>query len=165
MEGRADAAAVLEFFADRRVDQFYCSPFRRSVDTIRAAADYFNKEIKLDERLRKREHGAGGNNREMFRKRCENHDFHEENGESLAMVRQRNIDALNEILRDNAGLNIVVGTHGTALRCIINFFKPEFGCDDFLRIIDRMPYILEMDFDGLRLVSMAERLYVEKKFE
>ena len=75
----------------------------------------------MDERLRERESGKGGNNHEMFQKRWENHDYHEDGGESISMVQQRNIEALKEILEKHDGKNIVIGTHGTALSSIINY--------------------------------------------
>ena len=37
------------------------------------------------------------------------------------MVQGRNMEALNKILSDNQGKEIVVGTHGTALSTILNF--------------------------------------------
>ena len=39
------------------MDAFYCSPYKRSMDTIAEAADFFTKEIITDERLREREKG------------------------------------------------------------------------------------------------------------
>ena len=101
----------------------------------------------------------------MFKKRWADHTLHEEGGESIEMVQRRNIEALFAVLDDNQGKNIVIGTHGTALSTIINYFKPEFGCDDFLRIIDWMPYIVEMDFDGQNLIAMKEIAYIEKEFK
>ncbi len=163
-EGREDSAIVLEFFKDKKVDVFYCSPYRRSIDTIADTAAFFGKEILTDERLRERETGPGGNNREMFRKRWEDHNYHEEGGESIAMVQGRNIEALNEILFKNRDKEIVVGTHGTALSSILNFYDRSFGCDDFLRIIDWMPYIIELDFDGDKLTGRREHCHVEKEF-
>ena len=73
--------------------------------------------------------------------------------------------ALKDILKNNEGMNIVIGTHGTALSSIINYYKPDFGCDDFLRIIDWMPYILEMDFERQQFVSMTEHDHIEKEFQ
>lgn len=81
------------------------------------------------------------------------------------MVQARNIEAIMEIIDKNSDRNIVIGTHGTALSSIINYFNPGFGCDDFLRIIDRMPYILEMDFVGCKLVSMRELGHIQKEFK
>ena len=34
----------------------------------------------------------------------------------------------------------------------------------FLRIIDRMPYIIELDFEGDKLVGKQEHCHVEKEF-
>lgn len=36
------------------------------------------------------------------------------------MVQKRNMEALHDILADNADKEIVVGTHGTALSSILN---------------------------------------------
>lgn len=47
----------------------------------------------------------------------------------------------------------------------MNYYKPEFGCDDFLRIIDWMPYIIELDFEGHELVGVKEHAYIEKEFK
>ena len=52
----------------------------------------------------------------------QDHDYHEEGGESIAMVQNRNIESLNEILSDNTDKDIVLGTHGTALSTILNFY-------------------------------------------
>lgn len=167
-EGREDAKAVLRFFQSMEnvgIDRFYCSPYRRSLDTIAESAAFFGKEIITDERLREREKGPGGNNHGMFRKRWADHDYHEAGGESLRMVRERNMAALREILRSNRGKNIVIGTHGTALSTILHDYDNNYDCDSFLRIIDWMPYIIELDFEGLELAGKKEHLYIEKEFQ
>ena len=64
----------------------------------------------------------------------------------------------------NDGKNIVIGTHGTALSSILNYYNPKFNCDDFLRIVDWMPYIIELDFEGEKCVGVVEHAYVEKAF-
>ena len=94
------------------------------------------------------------------------------------MVQKRNIEALNEILSDNTDKDIVIGTHGTALSTILNFYDNNFGCEDFLRIIDRMPYIIELDFESscnemesecpiysFKLIAKQEHCYIEKEFK
>ena len=128
--------------------------------------------------LREREKGPDGNNHGMFRKRWADHNYHEEGGESIAMVQKRNIEALNEILSDNTDKDIVIGTHGTALSTILNFYDSNFGCEDFLRIIDWMPYIIELDFESscnelesecpiysFKLIAKQEHCYIEKEFK
>lgn len=164
-EGIQDLAIVLETLKDKEIEAVYCSPYKRSVDTIKQVAEYYNLEIQTDERLREREKGVDGNNTGMFQKRWENHDYHEEGGESIGMVQSRNIEALKEILENNRDKNIVIGTHGTALSSIMNYYNPQFGCEDFLRIIDWMPYIVEMDFEGQNQINMKELAYIEKEFK
>lgn len=164
-EGRRDSAIVFEFLKDKHIDAFYSSPYKRSMDTIADSADFFGKDIITDEDLREREKGENGNNHGMFHKRWADHNYHEEGGESIAMVQKRNMRALTEILRDNIDKEVVVGTHGTALSTILNFYDKSFGCDDFLRIVDRMPYVIELDFEGDKLVGKVEHCYVLKEFK
>ena len=163
-EGVKDSKMVLDFLKDKEIDVFYSSPYKRSFDTIADTAAFYGKQIITDERLREREKGIDGNHHGMYEKRWTNHDYHEENGESITMVQKRNIAALMEILRTNKGKRIVIGTHGTALSTILNYYHLEFGCKDFLRIIDWMPYIVELVFDGDKLLSIKEHCHIEKEF-
>ncbi len=120
-EGKKDSAIVLEFLKEKKIDVFYCSPYKRSIDTIAETAAFFGKEIIRDERFRERE--------------------------------------------KDPDKEIVIGTHGTALSTILNFYDNSFGCEDFLRIIDWMPYIIELDFEGNKLVGKYEHCHVEKEFK
>ncbi len=164
-EGKEDSTIVVDFFKDKKIDAFYCSPYKRSMDTIVDAADYFGMDIIIDERLRERKSGYNGNTHEMFKKRWENHDYHEDGGESISVVQKRNIEALKEILSGNLDKEIVIGTHGTALSSILNYYDNSFGCDDFMRIIDWMPYIIELDFQRDKLVAKYEHCHEEKEFK
>ncbi|MBO5071925.1 MAG: GNAT family N-acetyltransferase [Eubacterium sp.] len=164
-EGKRDSKIVLDTLGEKKIDVFYCSPYKRSMDTIAETAAYFGKKIIMDERFREREKGVHGNGPGMFEKRWDDHDYHEENGESIRMVQERNIEALSEILAANPGKNIVIGTHGTALSTILNYYDPVFGCNDFLRIIDWMPYVIELDFVGDKRIGVKEHCYIEKEFK
>ena len=73
------------------------------------------------------------------------------------------MEALRDILRDYAGQTVVIGTHGTALSTILNYYNPDFGLQDFLRIVNRMPCIMEMTFSGDRLLGISELAHVEKE--
>lgn len=163
-EGKADLKVVVEFLKDKQIDVFYCSPYLRSMDTIADTARYYGKEIITDERLREREKGPNGNGRDMLCKRWADLDYHEVGGESIHMAQERNVAALQDILRVNQGKNIVIGTHGTALSSILNYYDATFGCDDFWRIVDWMPYIIELDFEGMKLVGRTEHVHVYKEF-
>ena len=162
--GMEDRRVVLDFLRDKPVDAFYCSPYRRSLDTVREAAEHFGLPIRTDERLRDREAVPGGNCRELFRRRWADFDWHEPGGESLRSVQERNIAALTEILEQNRDRTLVVGTHGTALSTILNYYDPDYDCDSFLRIIDWMPFVVELDFDGTKFLSRTEHVHVEKVY-
>lgn len=103
MEGKNNVKRVLKILRDKKIAEFYCSPYKRSVDTIYKAA---KKQI-----------------------------------------------------------NIVIGTHGTAISSIFHYFNSDYTCDLFLRIIIWMPYIIELDFKDKKLVNTVEYLYNQKKFE
>ncbi len=166
-EGKQDAQIVLEFLRDKEIDVFYSSPYKRSYDTIAATAAFYGKEIITDERLRERKCGVEGNmfSNGLLKKRWENNDFHEEGGESINMVRKRNMEALEDILAENADKRIVIGTHGTALSSILSFYNAGFGLEDFLRIVDWMPYVVELTFDGDKLLSIEEHCHIEKEYK
>ena len=168
-EGKQDAALVTKTLSDKAIDVFYCSPYQRSLDTVRPAAGYYGLPIRQDERLRERQAGQGGNaslreENSPLRRRWQDFSWHEPGGESIGQVQQRNIAALKEILAEHPGQNIAIGTHGTALSAILNFYRPQFGCEDFLRIVDWMPYIVELTFDGQKLLTFRELAHIEKGF-
>ncbi len=101
----------------------------------------------------------------MFKKRWENLWFAEDDGESIDAVQKRNIEALNEILQKYADKNIVIGTHGTALSSIFNYYDSSFNGDSFMRIIDFMPYIVKMEFDGNVFLSKEELFHIKKEYK
>ena len=72
---------------------------------------------------------------ECFKNDGLNYDYcHEDGGESIAMVQNRNIEALNEILSDNTDKEIVIGIHGTALSTILNSYDNSFGEKNFCEL-------------------------------
>ena len=160
--GMVDRRIVLDYLKDKAIDAFYCSPYKRSMDTIAEAAEFFNMEIITDERFREREVGEQGGGIEMIRRRWADFDYHEIGGESLRMVQRRNIEALFDVLDKNDNKNIVIGTHGSALSTILNYFDPSFDCDAFLRIMEWTPYIICVRFDGHAAADKFECAYISK---
>ena len=69
-------------------------------------------------------------------------------------MQKRNIEALNEILQKYADKNIVIGTHGTALSSIFNYYDPGFNGESFMKIIDFMSY-MEGCFSGCENLTQA----------
>ena len=124
-EGMNDRRIVLDTLKDRQIDIFLSSPYQRSIDTIKTTADFFGMEIKTDERFRERQSGADASG--MLEKRWADFSFAEEGGEKLKAVQKRNMEALKEVLHLYEGKTMVIGTHGTALSCILNYYDRSFG--------------------------------------
>ena len=164
-EGMRDTLRVVEAMRDIHLDCAVSSPYKRSYDTIKQTADEHGLDIDIDERLHERISGKNSNNTEMFRKRWTDLSFCKPGGECLNSVMERNIAAVNDILTAHRDENIMVGTHGTALSTILHYYDNSFGADDFLRIIDFMPYIIRLGFDGSDCVEKEEILIVEKEFK
>lgn len=164
-EGMNDCEKVTAALCNVQLDYAVTSPYKRSRETIMQCAQSHQLEIHMDERLRERQKGENGNTPEMFEKRWTDFDYHEVGGESLGEVQKRNIEALTEILQQHEGENVLIGTHGTALSTILNYYDSNYDCKSFLRIIDYMPYIIRLDFEGLRCVGQEELLIVEKEFK
>lgn len=55
--------------------------------------------------------------------------------------------------------------HGTALCTILNYYNKDFGLNDFLRIVSWMPYVVELVFEGDRLIYKNELGHIEKTIE
>ncbi|MBQ9078243.1 MAG: histidine phosphatase family protein [Ruminococcus sp.] len=164
-DGISDSHKVSEALAQIHLDYAISSPYFRSIKTIEECALSHNLSIDTDIRLRERKSGHGGNNMEMFRKRWTDFNYHEDGGESLISVQERNINALKYVLNNHKNESILIGTHGTALSTILNYYDNSFGCDDFLRIINFMPYIIRLDFEGYSCIRKEEVLIVEKKYD
>ncbi|WP_455529920.1 histidine phosphatase family protein [Ruminococcus sp.] len=164
-EGERDTAEVVEAMSAIHLDYAISSPYKRSYDTIKQTAAEHGLDIDIDDRLHERISGKNSNNPEMFRRRWADLDFCESDGECLCSVMNRNIAALNDILDAHKDENVMVGTHGTALSTILHYYDSSFGADDFMRIIDFMPYIIRLGFEGRECVEKEEILIVKKEFK
>ena len=155
-----DRSIVLETLMDKRIDAFLCSPYKRSIDTISPAAEHFGMEIKTDERFRERRSGL--NPREHCAGRWADFSFAEEGGECLSSVQERNMEALRDVLREYRGKTVVIGTHGTALSTMINYYDKSFGYDSFMKIVRWLPFIVEMRFDREEFLGYEIICHVQK---
>lgn len=165
-EGLKDSCKVLDFFKMHEIplDIFISSPYKRSYDSILSTAAFYNKIISTDERLRERKYGKNANNNDMFKKCWSDKNFAEKDSESIYSVQKRNIEALSDILKRYEEKNIIIGTHGIALSCILNFYNNHFDYDSFLRIINFTPYIIRCDFNKNTFIEMQEEFYIEKVY-
>ena len=160
-KGMSDRALVTEFLRDKKIDAVISSPFKRAVDTVAPFAEGNGFEIELIEDFRERRSDIDFTKEtfgfEAFMERqWADFSYTYSDGECLAETQNRNIAALNAVLKKHGGKNIVIGTHGTALSTIINYYDPEYGFKDFMAMADILPWVARMDFNGDGCISIEK---------
>ena len=157
-QGLEDRKLVTKYLRDKDIDVVLSSPFKRSVDTVKDFADV--RGLKVIPVSDFRERRVDTEWIEDFNSFCEKQwndfDYKLSDGECLREVQERNIRALNRVLEEYKDRNIVVGSHGTALSTIINFYNKSFGYREFEEIKTLMPWIVKFVFDGERCVEIQK---------
>ena len=156
-KGERDAVGVSEFFMDKNVDAVLSSPYIRAMDTVIGVADDIDAEVETDFDFRERRVADGSWVDDIsgyMERQWDDFDYKLPEGESLREVQERNINALKRAIGKYSGKTIVIGSHGTALSTIINYFDPSFGYNNFMEIVDKMPWIVKLQFDGENLESI-----------
>ncbi len=155
--GEADALRVTTALKGLDIARVYSSPYKRAVDTVRDLAQTLGLEIITIDDLRERAVGGWVEDFVGFaKKQWSDFSFKLPGGESPGEVQVRNVAAVLKMAAENPGTSIVIGTHGTAVSTIINYFNPAFGFADFYSIIDKTSYILRCVFQGQVLPSIEE---------
>ncbi len=157
-QGLADRKLVTAFLWDKQIDVVLSSPYKRAFDTIKEFADAKSLDIKLINDFRERKiESVWIDDFEGFCKRqWEDFDFKLSDGESLREVQKRNISALKQVLKVCSDKNVVIGSHGTALSTIINYFDASFDYQGFQKIRDLMPWIVQFTFQGDSCVNIQK---------
>ncbi|UNB46921.1 histidine phosphatase family protein [Staphylococcus coagulans] len=152
-KGLEASQKLITQFSSVSIDHFYSSPYQRAIDTITPLAKDRNLPIQIIDELRERQLSNGWVNdfNAIEQQQWQDFNFKLAHGESLREVQKRNIDALKMILKEGQGNTIVVGTHGTALSTIINYYQSDFGFDAFNQYKHCFPWIVTFEFDGNKL--------------
>lgn len=157
-KGKEDRKLVTAFFSDKRVDAILSSPYKRAIQTVEHLADSLGVKVTLvaDFRERKVDSGWIENFDGFAAKQWEDFTYKMSDGESLQEVQRRNIRALNDILEEYKGQTLVIGSHGTALSTIVNYYDSNFRYADFQRIQHLMPWIVMFEFVDKKCLTIAE---------
>ena len=150
--GKEDRKRVTAFLMDKKIDVVLSSPFKRAVDTVKDFADSKGMTVETvnDFRERKVDSCWIEDFAAFSKKQWIDFSYKLSDGECLKEVQERNINALKDVLNKYPGKNIVIGSHGTALSTVINYYDHSFGYEDFDKIRFVMPWIVEFDFDDSR---------------
>ena len=160
-KGFADRKLVTNFLKGKNIDIVLSSPFKRAVDTVADFANKNNFEIEIidDFREQKSSSGMGRNNPKHYlflKHQWEDFAYSLSEGECLLEVQERNVSALNEVLMRYKDKSIAIGTHGTALSTIINYYDETYDFDDFMAMVHILPWVVKMDFDGNDCISIQK---------
>lgn len=147
--GMEDRKLVTKFLSDKQIGVVISSPFKRAVDTVADFAERYDLTIEIIDDFRERKVNSGWieDFSEFTKRQWSDFTYKLPDGECLREVQDRNISALKAILEKYSGKNIVIGSHGTALSMIINYYDSSFGYDEFESIKNIMPWIVEFIFD------------------
>lgn len=149
-KGLHDRRLVTDFLSDKHIDIVLSSPYKRAIDTVADFAEAVNLKVETVEDFRERKVGNEWipDFNAFCKKQWADFDYKLSDGESLGEVQSRNIEALNKVLEIYNGKNIAIGSHGTALSMIVNYYDRTFGHSDFEKIRDLMPWVVKFTFEG-----------------
>lgn len=157
-KGMKDRIKVTNYLLDKKIDVILSSPFIRAVDTVADFAKNVGLSIETVDDFRERkidnvwiEDFSG-----FCKKQWSDFNYKLTDGESLNEVQIRNIRALEEIVDKYNGKNIVIGSHGTALSTIINYYDKSFNYDNFNAIRTIMPWVVKFEFEDKKCVFIEE---------
>jgi 2,3-bisphosphoglycerate-dependent phosphoglycerate mutase len=146
-KGKNDVKKVTNFFRDKLVTRVISSPYIRAIDTIKNVA--LEKNLEIEEIYDCRERKVADQFIEDFDSfiinQWQDFDFHLEGGESLNQVQQRAINVIFDILERYEGESIVIGTHGTWLSVVLNYFDKRYDYNFWKTL--KMPDIFMIKFD------------------
>lgn len=156
-QGLEDTKLVTKFLINKDITRIYSSPFKRASDTVKDFANKTGLSIVPLDGFRERSIGMRVDDFPAYAaKQWGDWDYKLENGDSLRETQERNVATLQKVLQDDCGESIVIGTHGTALSTLINYYNPSFSLEDYNRISKKMPWIVCFTFNDKTLETIEE---------
>ena len=159
-KGTSDCRLVTEYLSDKHIDIVFSSHYRRTLDTLMEFVKKNNLEIHqvedFCERISIGTRVSDYELRSYYKELWDDFSYAANGEECFGDVQKRNIKALETVLKNNRGKNIVIGTHGIALSTIINHYDNTFSFSDYWDMLFRLPWIVKADFDDNGCVGMQK---------
>jgi len=155
-KGTKDRSLVTNYLGDKGILAVFSSPYKRAYDTVEDFAQQNGLDITCIDDFRERKVADTWIEDFSSYAKMQWEDFGHKilPGESLGEVQARNIKALHELLASCNDKNIVIGTHGTALSTVVNYFDNSFSHDRFNEIVGLMPWIVHFAFEKDKCISI-----------
>ena len=165
-QGTADTKLVTETLAGRGITAVYSSDYIRAVKTVESFAESEGLAIRTDPRLRERTAGDWKSGfpsyAEYIYRQIDDFSLKAAGGESMAEVQKRCMSAVKDILAENRGKTAAAALHGMALASVLKYYYPRFGSRDFEKMINLMPMILKLTFEGDDCADFSLELAVKR---
>jgi len=154
VKGIADAERVRQVITSEDIDIIISSPYKRAIQTVESFANSIDKEVLLEEDFKERTLSL-----EPFEdfnlaitRVWENPNFSFPGGESNTIAQKRGVKAVENILQNYEGKNIVIGTHGNIMVLIMNYYDKRYDFS-FWKTLD-MPDIYKLTFEKNNLIAV-----------
>jgi 2,3-bisphosphoglycerate-dependent phosphoglycerate mutase len=150
-KGQIDTEIITQILKEENIDYMISSPYKRAVQTVEGVADYFGKEVIVENGFKERilSEGPVENFNLAVTKVWEEPAFSWEGGESNIIAQKRGVEVTLKVLERYEGKNIIVGTHGNIMVLIMNFFDKKYDFSFWKEL--SMPDIYKLTFNGTTL--------------
>ncbi len=132
-KGKEDAEKLIQYFNGINITKVLSSPYHRAVHTVEGIAEDKGLDIERIDDFRERTVADHYLDDEEFMNFVESQwddfDYFLEGGESFNQVQERGIKALEEVIQQYAGENMIIGTHGTWLAVILNYYDEKYDLE------------------------------------
>lgn len=155
-KGLCDRQKVTEHLKNMEITAVYSSPYQRAVDTVRPLADLLGLAVVTDHGFRERDTGDAGAIPDFKKRQWLDKNFSAPGGESVKQVQQRIIASLMPLVERHKGQSIVIGCHGMAMCVVSNYFDNSFEYEDYLKVNDIMPRIVELVFEDGKCIVLKQ---------
>jgi 2,3-bisphosphoglycerate-dependent phosphoglycerate mutase len=163
-KGKRDAERITNLLMNEGIEAFFSSPYMRAVLTIEDLAKAVDKEIQIYEDLKELVFSSDDKimpDHELYpvvSKMFSNRELSSPGGESVLGCQTRSVAILKEILKQNCGQRIVIGTHGAVMTLMMEHFNRKYNFEFLMKT--SKPDIYKMIFDNEELIDV-ERLWTE----
>jgi orotate phosphoribosyltransferase len=175
-KGYVQIELLTERLKSMDIDVIYSSDLDRTLETIKLIAEYKNLPINKVEGLREINGGLWEDVpwEELPLKYKESYDdwlnrphlLQMPEGESMEEFQKRLIVSINKIIQENKGKNILISTHGTALKALQCYFhnRPLSHFNEILWVDNASITIVEANEDGtFNIIVEGDNSHLEGK--
>ncbi|WP_141546952.1 histidine phosphatase family protein [Bacillus sp. AFS053548] len=152
--GFTDAINVTKLLINEKIDYVISSPYKRAIQTVQEIAKSSNLDIIIEEDFKERLLSLEpvGDFEKEIREVWMDFKRSLNGGESNYTAQKRGIEAINKLLVNYSGKNIVIGTHGNLMVLIMNYFDQKYDFNFWNELA--MPDIYKLTFEGKSLVKV-----------